>query len=81
MKRVCMHKVFNHGDDNIVRGMDIHQHDTRNKECLKKTKSVTDKALLRSINSFVTDWNILPNYIRKLRTLVHFERAIFSRFY
>ena len=67
MKCIYMSKVFNQCDDNIVHGMDICQCDTRNKEYLRKTKSVTDKGLLRSIN-VVTDCKlpILVDFISYL---------------
>ena len=60
--------------------MDIHQYNTGNKDCPRKTKSVTDTGLERSVKSFVTDWNILSNDIRNLPASVDFKRAIFSRF-
>ena len=63
-------KVAGHIDDVrtniIVRGQDCHSYNTRSKEIIRTTKSVTNWGLLRSFNSVLADWNDLLPTTKKL---------------
>ena len=66
----CIH-MYNLVNDNsrnniIVRGQDYHSYNTRSKEIIRTTKSVTNWGLLRSFNSVLADWNDLPPTTKKL---------------
>ena len=66
----CIH-MYNLVNDNsrnniIVRGQDYHSYNTRSKEIIRTTKSVTNWGLLRSFNSVLADWNDLSPTTKKL---------------
>jgi len=66
----CIH-ICNLVNDNsrnniIVRGQDYHSYNTRSKEVIRTTKSVTNWGLLRSFNSVLADWNDLSPTTKKL---------------
>ena len=66
----CIH-MYNLVNDNsrnniIVRGQDYHSYNTRSKEIIRTTKSVTNWGLLRSFNSVLADWNELSPTTKKL---------------
>jgi len=63
-----MYNLVNDNSRNniIVRGQDYHSYNTRSKEIIQTTKSVTNWGLLTSFNSVLADWNDLSPTSKKL---------------
>ena len=73
-----MYNLINSDDRNsmIIRGSDRHSHNTRSMDTVRIIKSDTNWGLLRSLNSALLDWNVLPMEMRNLscnafRILLH----------
>ena len=62
----------------IVRGLDHHSYNTRSKDIIRTTKSMTNWGLLKSLNSAFIDWNTLPSELQHL-SFTDVDKAPYNR--